>query len=80
MAKYKVKALTVGGLNKKIYKSGDIVDGDSFSDVELLVEQGFLIPIEEKKAEVKVEKVEEKKESEEKPQPKPTPSRRKTRK
>lgn len=80
MAKYKVKALTVGGLNKKIYKSGDIVDGDSFSDVELLVEQGFLIPIEEKKAEPKGEKVEEKKKLEEKPQPKPTLSGRKTRK
>lgn len=50
MTKYKVVALSVGGLNKKIYNSGDIVTSDNFpaGNAELLVKGGFLEEIKEK--------------------------------
>jgi len=55
MAKFKVIALSVGGKYKKIYESGDVVDGGMFDDSAALVKQGFLEEIEEKKPEVKAE-------------------------
>ena len=46
MQQYRVKALSVGGKNNKIYKSGDVVDAGCFSSsVSELVAQGFLEPI-----------------------------------
>ncbi len=63
MAKYKVVALSVGGLNKKIYNSGDIVTAENFpsGNAELLVKGGFLEEIKEveKKAKTKAEKASE---------------------
>ena len=45
---YKVIALSVGGKNNKVFKSGDIVDGSKFSaDANDLVEKGFLEPVED---------------------------------
>lgn len=42
--KYIVKSLSLGGLNNKIYKAGDEVDGASFAaNPEELVKQGFLV-------------------------------------
>jgi ribosomal protein L6P/L9E len=44
MAQYKVKALTVGGKGKKIFKSGQTVTDRDFppGNAELMVAQGFL--------------------------------------
>lgn len=44
MSKYKVIALTVGGLNNKIYESGDVVTADCFpvGHAEELVTKKFL--------------------------------------
>ena len=44
MKQYKVKALSVGGSNNRIFKSGDIVTSDCFPEgnTTKLVEQGFL--------------------------------------
>ena len=49
MKKYKVKALSVGGRGKKIFRFGDIVVAENFPDenAEKLVREGFLEPIEE---------------------------------
>ena len=55
MAKYKVIALSVGGLKNKIYKAGEIVLADSFNDADALVKAGFLVLLEEKKTAPKVE-------------------------
>lgn len=55
MAKYKVVALSVGGLKNKIYKAGDVVLSESFIDADALVKAGFLSLIEEKKETPKVE-------------------------
>lgn len=43
--KYKVIALSVGGLYNKIYHSGDIVEASAFppGNADKLVEKGFLI-------------------------------------
>lgn len=59
--KYIVVALSVGGLNNKIFKSGDVVTAEAFPQdhAEELVKQGFLKP--EKQEPKKVEKIEEKK-------------------
>jgi len=45
--KFKVIALSVGGLGKKIFSSGDIVTAENFPSghAEKLVEQGFLEPV-----------------------------------
>lgn len=50
MAKYKVIALSVGGLNKKIYNSNDIVTEENFPEgnVPELVKGGFLEEIKDK--------------------------------
>mgnify|MGYP003634384535 CR=1 FL=1 len=56
MAKYKVIALSVGGVNNKIYKSKDIVDSVNFGGEKRaleLVKKGFLAEI---KKEVKPKK------------------------
>ena|ERR1700761_610002 len=44
LKKYKVIALSVGGLNKKIFNSGDIVSEDNFYEgrADKLVAAGFL--------------------------------------
>jgi hypothetical protein len=49
MARYKVIALSVGGLRNKIFSSGDIVTDDMFPEGNAgkLVEQNFLAPYEE---------------------------------
>jgi len=51
--KYTVIALSVGGLGNKIFRSGDIVDESNFPEGNApeLVEQGFLKPNTEVKAE-----------------------------
>lgn len=62
MKTYKVISLSVGGLNNKIYKSGDVVREDSFAEkrAEQLVLGGFLEAIETKsKAISEDEKVED---------------------
>lgn len=63
MAKYKVIALSVGGLGKKIFNSGDIVTDKNFpaGNAEKLVKQGFLEEIQEKKEPVKEDKEDKKK-------------------
>jgi len=50
MTKYKVIALSVGGLNKKIYNSNDIVTAENFPEGNIsgLVSGGFLEEIIEK--------------------------------
>ena len=47
MKEYIVIALSVGGLNNKIFNSGDIVNDKQFvqGHAEKLVEQGFLTPL-----------------------------------
>lgn len=47
MKEYKVIALSVGGLNNKIFNSGDTVNDKQFvqGHAEKLVEQGFLKPL-----------------------------------
>jgi len=47
MKEYKVIALSVGGLNNKIFNSGDTVNDKQFvqGHAEKLVEQGFLTPL-----------------------------------
>lgn len=58
MKEYKVIALSVGGLNNKIFNSGDIVNDKQFvqGHAEKLVEQGFLKPLHHtKEVEVKEE-------------------------
>lgn len=47
MAKYKVKALYLGGLGNKVFKSGDEVDDKQFPEgnAQKLVEKGFLVEI-----------------------------------
>jgi len=49
MAKYKVIALSVSGLNNRIYNSQDIVDDSCFPDghAPILVKDGFIAPITE---------------------------------
>jgi hypothetical protein len=49
--KYKVIALSVGGLGNKIFSSGDIVSDENFQKgrAEELVRLGFLKPLEEPK-------------------------------
>lgn len=44
MAKYKVKALSVGAMSNKIFHSGDIVEDSAFppGHAEHLVNEGFL--------------------------------------
>tara|TARA_R110002020_G_scaffold82386_2_gene203998 strand:- start:52 stop:240 length:189 start_codon:yes stop_codon:yes gene_type:complete len=49
MAKYKVKALSVGGKFNKIFSVGDVVTDENFEDAKLLVEKGFLLPLSEGK-------------------------------
>lgn len=53
MEKYKVIALSVGGLGNKIFSAGDIVEAKNFpaGNAEKLVHQGFLEKVEEKKVE-----------------------------
>lgn len=50
MGKYRVIALSVGGLRNKVYSSGDEVTEDCFPEGNCpeLVEKGFLEPIAEK--------------------------------
>ena len=46
MKKDTVKALSVGGLGKNIYKHGDVVNSDNFggeSQAMALVKQGFFV-------------------------------------
>jgi predicted Mrr-cat superfamily restriction endonuclease len=47
---YKVKALTVSGLSKKIHRSGDNVTDDDFPEgrAKELVRSGFLVEVPEK--------------------------------
>ena len=46
MRKFKVKSLSVGGKNNKIYYSGDTVTADMFAaDVDALVKNGYLVEI-----------------------------------
>lgn len=54
--KYKVIALSVGGLNNKIFNSGDIVSEDNFYEgrADALVEAGFLEKV-GKNSKIKVE-------------------------
>jgi hypothetical protein len=49
MKKYTVISLTVGGLGNKIFKYGDIVNESNFpkGNADVLVEKGFLKPVEE---------------------------------
>ena len=58
MQKFKVKALSVGGLKNQIFNSGDIVCEDNFpkDNIAELVEKGFLVPIDniEKKDKVEI--------------------------
>lgn len=44
---YKVKSLSVGGLRKKAFESGDIVTDENFKPgrAKELVQQGFLVPV-----------------------------------
>ncbi len=44
MRKFKVIALSVGGLNNKIFRSGDMVQENNFpqGNVDTLVKEGFL--------------------------------------
>jgi GTPase SAR1 family protein len=55
---YKVKALTVSGLGKKIHRNGDVVTEKDFPQgrVKELVNSGFLVEVSEKNIEVKTEK------------------------
>lgn len=58
MKEYIVIALSVGGLNNKIFNSGDTVNDKQFvqGHAEKLVEQGFLTPLQPtKEVEVKEE-------------------------
>ena len=53
---YKVISLSVGGKYNKIFSSGDIVTADSFeADINELVKQGFVSPLEAEKKSAKVE-------------------------
>ena len=58
MEKYKVIALSVGGLNNKVYKTGDIVTEECFpkGTIKKLVEQNFLVETEVSKNAKIVEK------------------------
>ena len=51
MAKFKVIALTVGGKRNQIFKHGETVSDDNFTDAKALVDGGFLEAIAEKKKE-----------------------------
>lgn len=70
--KFRVKALSVGGRNKQIFNSGEVVEREEFvtdrfeeDRPEKLVSEGFIEPIGKEKA--KLEQDKEKK----KPGPKP---------
>lgn len=61
---YKVIALSVGGRFNKVYHNGDIVSDNCFEvGAKELVNQGFLQPIEAKKAQPKDEVKDEAKEA-----------------
>lgn len=61
MAKFKVIALSLGGLRNRIYSSGDVVTQEQLPvSVDELVEKGFLMPLNAPKAaEVKPVEIEE---------------------
>lgn len=63
MNKYKVIALSVAGLGKKIHRSGDVVTESNFEKgkIEALVKGKFLEPIEDKKEKKEESKKEESK-------------------
>lgn len=58
--KYRVKALSLSGLNKKMFDSGDIVSEENFPEgnVPRLIAEGFLEEIPEEKAVEESEKEE----------------------
>mgnify|MGYP005991798277 CR=1 FL=1 len=51
MAKFKVIALSVGGKGNQVFKVGDTVSTDNFTDAKALVDGGFLEEIVEVKKE-----------------------------
>ena len=68
MDKYKVIALSVGGVSNKIFKSGDEVSDTDFPEgaAKELVKKGFLKPMTDKEiAESKAKEAAEKKAAEE---------------
>jgi len=51
---FKVKSLSLGGKNNKIYESNDVVTSECFStDVDDLVEKGFLVELDPSKEDSK---------------------------
>jgi hypothetical protein len=52
MQQFKVISLSLGGLRNKVYQSGDVVtQANVADDVDNLVRNGFLVPLESEKTE-----------------------------